>query len=100
MKKLFTTLSLVLMFALLAINVSFAEENNCTKCDCAKKCNCECHKVIKKCDCKCDDDCNCNCCKEGNCKCEDKNCECVKNNNCQYKQSCDCKKMNKNKKSK
>ncbi len=91
MKKLFTALCLCSMFAL-TVGASFAEESVCTKCDCAKKCNCECHKVIKKCD--------CDCCKKGNCNCEDKNCECLKNNNCEHKQNCDCKKMNKVKKSK
>ena len=73
MKKLFTTLCLFSMFAL-TVGASFASDSECTKCDCAKKCDCECHKVIKKCD-------------------------CLNNNDCSN-QKCDCKKMKKVKKSK
>ncbi|OLA94642.1 MAG: hypothetical protein BHW64_02885 [Candidatus Melainabacteria bacterium LEY3_CP_29_8] len=94
MKKLFTTLCLFSMFAL-TVGASFASDSECTKCDCAKKCDCECHKVIKKCDCKSD----CDCCKNGDCKCKEENCECLNNNDCSN-HKCDCKKMKKVKKSK
>lgn len=99
MKKLFTNLCLCSMMALTLSNVqAFAGDDVCTKCDCAKKCDCECHKVIKKCD--CNSNCDCDCCKNGDCKCKEQNCECIKNTDCQHKQNCDCKKMKKVKKSK
>ncbi len=96
MKKLFTNLCLCSMMALtLSTMQVFAGDDVCTKCDCAKKCNCECHKVIKKCDC------NCECCKNGECKCEQGNCECCKNGKCNCDNSnCECNKIEKSKKSK